>query len=96
MAIELEAFQLAEKNRMVSKGYVRMSKVCDDYQALMDKIAYLEKHLNKISTEKKDGKVVKKIQLQSTRRRRKKYVRCWRCNEMGHYLSECQAETKAT
>ena len=98
MAIELEAFQLAEKNRMMSrvKGYVRMSKVDDGYQALKDKLACLERQLNKISTEKKDGKVVTKLQRQSTRRRRRKSVRCWRCNEMGHYLSECQAEIKAT
>ena len=41
MAIELEAFQLAEKNRMMSRvrGYVRMSTVDDDYQALKDEIA---------------------------------------------------------
>ena len=45
MAIELEAFQLAEKNRMLSrvKGYVRMSKVDDGYQALKDKLACLER-----------------------------------------------------
>ena len=98
MAIELEAFQLAEKNRMMSRvrGYVRMSTVDDDYQALKDKIACLEKQLKKISTEKKDGKVATKLQRQSTGRRRRKSVRCWRCNEMGHYLSECQAEIKVT
>ena len=98
MAIELEAFQPAEKNRMMSRveGYVRMSKVDDGYQALKDKLACLERQLNKISTEKKDSKVVNKLQRQSTRRRRRKSVRCWRCNKMGHYLSECQAEIKAT
>ena len=97
MAIELEAFQLAEKNRMMSRvrGYVRMSTVDDDYQALKDEIARLEKQLKKISTEKKDGKVAIKLQRQSTRHRRKS-VRCWRCNEIGHYLSECQAEIKVT
>ena len=97
MAIELEAFQLAEKNRMMSrvKGYVRLSKIDDDYQALKDKIACLEKQLKKISTEKKDGKVATKPQRQFTRRRRKS-VRCGRCNEIGHFLSECQAEIKVT
>ena len=83
MAIELEAFQLAEKNRMMSRvrGYVRMSTVDDDYQALKDKLALLaclERQLNKISTEKKDGKVATKPQRQFTRRRRRKSVRLWR------------------
>ena len=69
MAIELEAFQLSEKNRMMSRvrGYVRMSTVDDDYQALKDKIACLEKQLKKISTLNKDGKVVTKLQRQFTR-----------------------------
>ena len=98
MAIELEAFQLTEKNRMMSrvKGYVRMSKVDDDYQAFKDQLASPEKQLKKISTEKKDGKAATKLHRQFTRRRRRKSVRCWKCNEMGHYLSECQAEIKVT
>ena len=92
MAIEIKAFQLAEKNRMMSrvKGYVRMPKVDGDYQAFKDKLASKEKQLKKISTKKKDGKVATKLQRQFTWRRRRKSVRCWRCNEMGHYLSECQ------
>ena len=86
MTIELEAFQLAEKNRMMSRvrGYVRMSTVDDDYQALKDKIAYIEKQLKKISTDKKGCKVATKLQRQSTSHRRRKSVRCWRCNEIGH------------
>ena len=88
MVIELEALQLAEKNRMMSrvKGYVRMSKVDDDYQVLKHKIACIEKQLKKISTEKKYDEVVKELQRQSTSRSGRKSVRCWRCNEMGHYF----------
>ena len=98
MAIELEAFQLAEKDRMRSraKGYVRMSQVDDDYQTLKHKIACLEEQLKKMSTEKKDVKVTTKFQSQSTSRSRRKSIRCWRCNELGHYQSECQAEIKDT
>ena len=76
MAIELEAFQLAEKDRMRSraKGYVRMSQVDDDYQTLKHKIACLEEQLKKMSTEKKDVKVTTKFQSQSTSRSRRKSI----------------------
>ena len=98
IAIELEAFQLTEKNRMVArvKGYVRMSQVDGDYQAYKDKIAYLEEQLKKMSTERSDVNVATKLQHQSTSRSGRKSVRCWRCNDMGHHYSECQAEINDT
>ena len=110
MAIELEAFQKAEAEQTGTTGtkYIRMTAT-DEVSRLQKKIAVLERQLNRLQEDRRAHMMwPRKDVNQNLRRdrrndldqhvkgqsRMKKEVRCWKCNQTGHFQPRCKYSLK--
>ena len=110
MAIELEAFQKAEAEQTGTTGtkYIRMTAT-DEVSRLQKKIAVLERQLNRLQEDRRAHMMwPSKAVNQNLRRdrkndldqhvkgqsRMKKEVRCWKCNQTGHFQARCKYKSE--